>query len=1366
MADDTLSTRIMQLILNWKLEDANALLEANQSDLSVKSIFELRGLNEKYQEYREHFLEAESVVENDTTAALYEISQIPEDIRVTYPAYGKITERINEIRDEKARQQAEEKVDEAYNAIVVEFNSAKAVDALDTARQLYPNWDRLPELREKILKTSELQEKLARGLFLQTEVSALREKGGLASYQRAMTLINEYSSLGLDAFGIELFNTDQEREDLLKMMTRAEGESWSNRLHADGIPAETLRLEQSIRSLEDAESKNLRVLYNNNARLIILLSNEVLEEDPASEKAIQANARMADLREKNRQIETEIYDEVANRASSYCALAEKALDAGELAAAEINTRLAQETGRPSGEYDEGDYLGEVNLPTEVLDRIRNLEERYASSLATRNEISEKYRAIREEYNADDNVTLNKLFSWINLVDEFYNQDPFAPGLSQFRSELHARYDAVRSYALEKGINEIDRALNKGDLTAAKEKLDQLNSLSLDFDDKRQLRTRQTSINKLEDVLNQVEESVSKAESIWHKAVDSLQSDENTVHQLEVVYDQISAVYAANSLAEPKTLSEEKAQRIQSLNLLGNRKEELNTLRSTMDHGVLTIESMKIAETLESSEIASFNSVKKLLSGFWFFCSKADSNKENTPRYLSKAEKLAEESGDQALFDEITRFRVDFNNEYTEGQRVNFILEMLRRFQDEKTFTAGIDYINKNITAEDRKNPQIQQATERLEQAYRISQSEFFLQSAKDALTDGSYQDAEEAVSKSLDFFYTLEAAQFQKMVNSRQQADETALKDIESFLDSQINERSMVSEEQAEDIRYLSDKISQIEKRPPQDKKTWSKIATARTRIEKIKNQETVDFNNLRLQFDNSLILGEQGIQQAQEVLAQMESRTWVENRSEQILEAKLKLDELNNGYHALMGMIEQAKSFVRQGDFRSAERILNSFQAGKESKWPDWLLIQKENAVNQVNDLRTKYALIQSRFVKEESGTGQVIDEVNQVLNPKNTDSSKLFGLSNELGQYKTILEREIKVDPETNPYILQINYLLGLLNWVENSSDTINGMGLRGSELSLDAIYATRKIGKDFFEKTPAGLVGIQPGFAARNKWLEQRTQVHQMLTQLNDALKKRTRMSKTERNQKISSSIRELDRIELLPREQEAYQQSKNIMKKRSNNRKTLIGTLIGIVLLVGALYFASPKIIPLLTPTPTLSLTPTISLTPTLTLTSTLTPTETVTFTPTPTLTATSTFTPTSTPMGLTGRIVNNRIGVYELPSGISVMLSDGYLNQRDEVTVIRYCEPSFNKGEIWALSYFPSETRNTGWIRVRLPDSPDFVSLSEINVPALEIALSNPSLMIECPTVPYLRMPGDEISPTPSITPTGTITFAPTGTPAN
>ena len=113
-----------------------------------------------------------------------------------------------------------------------------------------------------------------------------------------------------------------------------------------------------------------------------------------------------------------------------------------------------------------------------------------------------------------------------------------------------------------------------------------------------------------------------------------------------------------------------------------------------------------------------------------------------------------------------------------------------------------------------------------------------------------------------------------------------------------------------------------------------------------------------------------------------------------------------------------------------------------------------------------------------------------------------------------------------------------------------------------------------------------------------------------------------------------------------------------------------------------------------------------------------------------------------------------------------MLSDGYLNQGDEVTVIRYCEPSFNKGEIWALNYFPSETRNTGWIRVRLPDSPDFVSLSEINVPALEIALSNPSLMIECPTVPYLRMPGDEISPTPSITPTGTITFAPSGTPAN
>ena len=1352
MAENILSTQIMQLILNWKLEEATDLLEANQSELSVKDIFELRGLNERYQGYLDNFHEAESIVEEDPDAAQYAVDQIPEDIRITYPGYESLLAKLNTVRDVIARKQAFERVDEAYNAIVIEFNSAKAAEALETAKQIYPDWDRVPELREKILKTSELQEKLERGLYLQTEVSALREKGGIASYQKAMSLINEYSSLGLESYGIALFDADHDREDLLKMITRAEGESWKNRLRPDGIPAETLRLEQSIRSLEDAESKNLRVLYNNNARLMILLTSELQQEPPDSERAIQINSRINELREKNQKIQTDIHDEVAKRANSYCRLAEKALDAGELSSAEINIRLAKETGKPAAEYDEGDYLGEVSLPTETLDKILSLEERYADALSVRNEIAEKYRIIRDEYNADDNITLNKLLSWVNQIDDYFARDSHTPGLAQFRDELHKRYDSVKSYVFEKGLAEIDRAINKGDPAAAKEKLDQLNSLNLDTDEKRTLRNRQTSINQLEDANNQVENLLKKADEILQNALNPISSDRDSVREYEDIFREIESVYSQNAVKEPQSLIERKESGIRQLQLIESKRTDFESLKAAMDHGLITIESLKTAESFENSESIELKPVKKILAEFWFFCAKSDNNQSNIPHYLAKAEKFAEDSGDANLFEAVSQFRVDFNNKYIEGQRVNFILNSLHNFQNDKAYTAGVDYIAKNITAEDRKNPQIQQAADRLEQLCRISQSEFYLRNAKDAFADGNYQDAEEAITKSLDFFYTLEAAQFQKMIISRQQADRALLEEIDDFLSGDIGESGKLTEEQAEEIRYLSEKINQSGKRQIADKKTWAKIAAAQNRIERIINQEKVDFNDLQIQFNNSLILGPQGLNRAADILKQMESRVWVENRSQQILELKLRLDEINNAFRALSGMIEQANSFVRQGDFRSAERILNSFQTGEQDKWPDWLKIQKENAENEIRDLSEKYHLIQSRFTKDSSGNGEVIEKVNRILDPKTSDPALISELSNELNQYKTILEKEIKVDPEKNPYIKQINYLLGLLNWVESSDNTIRGYGIRGSEISLDAIYAIRKNARDFFEQIPAELIGIQPGFAARNKWLEQRTQAHQLLTQLNESPKK-SRQKRSERGQTIKNTIRELERMDLLPREAESLQRNKDTRKKKASRKHRLVGGLISIILILGALYMASPKLIPLLTPSPTLSLTPTLSETPTLTLTNTVTPSPTLTATPTLTMTPTATFTFTPTPVGLTGLINNNRVGVYELPSGMSVMISDGYLEPGTKVNVIRYCEPDFNKGEIWALIFYPSKNRNTGWIRVRLPDSPDFVSLSDINMPAIEVIRANPYLKIECPTLPYQRMPGDEITLTPAVTQT-------------
>lgn len=48
----------------------------------------------------------------------------------------------------------------------------------------------------------------------------------------------------------------------------------------------------------------------------------------------------------------------------------------------------------------------------------------------------------------------------------------------------------------------------------------------------------------------------------------------------------------------------------------------------------------------------------------------------------------------------------------------------------------------------------------------------------------------------------------------------------------------------------------------------------------------------------------------------------------------------------------------------------------------------------------------------------GRSLKKVNRILDPKTSDPALISELSNELNQYKTILEKEIKVDPEKSLY------------------------------------------------------------------------------------------------------------------------------------------------------------------------------------------------------------------------------------------------------------------------------------------------------------------------------------------------------------
>ena len=362
---------IIQLILKWKLSSAEVELQKNDSVLTDPTRKELKTVLEQYRSYDKLMFSAQENCEKNPVTARMMMSRIPQDILITHPSYRRINTKLQKKDDDTRIKAAEKKLDEAERYITVEIDQTKGEDALEAAKDIYPGWIENPEIRDRVEDLSRRSGMLGEGLWIQQEISALRETGGQAAYQRALELLNQYETLDLNSIGIKLFDVEEEREALLRMMVRADGSSWTYRL-TPSASQEIIRLEQSIRSLEDAENKNLRVLINNNSRLLTVLIQEYEQLEPDSEQAIQAQARIAELREKNQRLQSDILAEVANRSEEYCRQAWDALREGELGAAESNIRMAGETGKPAG-LGEDDYLGEVPLPTSVTDEINKLQ---------------------------------------------------------------------------------------------------------------------------------------------------------------------------------------------------------------------------------------------------------------------------------------------------------------------------------------------------------------------------------------------------------------------------------------------------------------------------------------------------------------------------------------------------------------------------------------------------------------------------------------------------------------------------------------------------------------------------------------------------------------------------------------------------------------------------------------------------------------------------------------------------------------------------------------------------------------------------------------------------------------------------------
>ena len=348
----------------------------------------------------------------------------------------------------------------------------------------------------------------------------------------------------------------------------------------------------------------------------------------------------------------------------------------------------------------------------------------------------------------------------------------------------------------------------------KTRLDSLNTLFASGDEKEILRKRLDEISVLEEIFDQIDGLKRQISDVYNFAAQNLQSDPDRVQQLETMYEQIRKIYENHQLPEPKELETSQYNHLRILGKINEFENEIRLVKGSISIEILTAESMTAADKIEISDLYSLDSVREVLARFWFFCAKTDSNKDNTPRYLAKAERIAEDCSSTSLYQDISAFRIESNEKNEEGQHFNLVLETLNQFCQDKTYLTGIDYISKNITSEDRRNPQINQLIERIEQAYRFDQSADLLQRAKEAFNSGDYQDAEEAITKSLDFFYSIEGAQLQKSIESLQEIQEKNLREIEDFLNKGFPNGDEISEDSAEEIRYISERIDALEKIP------------------------------------------------------------------------------------------------------------------------------------------------------------------------------------------------------------------------------------------------------------------------------------------------------------------------------------------------------------------------------------------------------------------------------------------------------------------------------------------------------------------------------------------------------------------------
>ena len=1164
---------IIQHILKWKLSTAEVQLQKDLPILDEETRRELTTLLDQYRVYDKIMFSAQENCDKNPATARMMMNRIPRDILITHPSYRKINTRLQKNDDDSRIKAAQRKCTEAEHYIRGEFNQVKAEDSLQAARDIYPHWQENPQLRQQIEELTRQTQMLGEGLRIQREVSALRETGGQSAYQKALELLNEYDALDLPSIHIKLFDVEEEREALLRMMVRADGSSWTYRL-TPSASQEIIRLEQSIRSLEDAENKNLRVLINNNSRLLTVLIQELEHLDPDTEQAIQASARIAELREKNQSLQSDILTEVAGRSEEYCRQARLALREGELSTAEANIRMAAETGKPAGN-GEDDYLGEVSLPTAVTDTINELQQELSQAQQTRSRVRKDIETIRRQFYNEDDLTLNKIFSWKTTLDNCLKDDPHAPGLDQLHQEITERYEASLNYLMEKTALDIDSDLQKNDLRAASERLDAVTPYFSSGPQKDFITAQLRKINSAEALNRKTQALTDELRQLSDHVLNALVCTDADLKNARALARSISDLYTDENASQPPESAAANQRILNRMQLLHDSADQISNFKALSAAGP-TEEALQAAEGLEGSPLYELSSVKALLAMFWRGAALSEkTDEEQTNSCFSRALRIARESKDPDLQNEISQAVTNYNRHNDRGRQLNLILESLQQFYDEHNFAAGVDFIHNKISDEEMADQQIQLWADKVEQAFRIEQSQRLLYEARSAFEQDDLLKAEDLIGQSLSFFYSVEAAQLQKSITSKREDEEKDVLELQTFLDLDFGTDTVLDEKTSTQIRYIRERLQRLDKRNIRDLKLLGDIGTLESQVNQLADQENNEFAQMQNVFESRLLAGPESLPEADVLLAEIESRSWINNFRTQIMQMKAEKSSIERVYASLKAVTEQADSFAKQGDFRSAKRILDSFTNENLQTYPGWLLVIKENAETQIDQMSLKYQEVQKIFDPNRDHTNTIVAKIDEIFAASVPDGEKIFQLETELQRQRMILEKEIRVDTQNNAYLNAITWLEEVLHWAETIAEFDFGIQFPEEVFSVEPLYQLRRDGKALYESIPPLLIETQPTLARENKWLERRTRVRQALQQINSCYKAPGKI-RSSRFHEIEAEMDNITMIALVDAEKVALDETVEIMRKYRRRRSLLFAVLISLIIILGALYYYLPWI----------------------------------------------------------------------------------------------------------------------------------------------------------------------------------------------